>query len=168
MIVLFINKKESNTFKEIIRDIIITVPIAVFLFSFFKSLITWSKPELHEIINYLIIFEVGIILKIAFQIFKNHLESIVFNSDENKLIITQIKPLKTTTKTIFKLDQLEISEIKHFPFSSFAISNYFILKNTHAKIKISTAGHEKKEIDLHEIHKTILALKTKNNLEIHS
>ncbi|WP_141677700.1 hypothetical protein [Tenacibaculum soleae] len=48
--------------------------------------------------------------------------------------------------------EIKISNIKYLPASWFSLENYFWISDSHSKIKISTAGHENKEININEIH----------------
>ncbi|CAM1341941.1 hypothetical protein [Tenacibaculum amylolyticum] len=108
------------------------------------------------------------LLRTLFYNNKTHLESIVLNLDENKLIIKQVRLLKSSTKIVMNLDEITISEIKHPPFSSFSFFNHFTVKDQQSKINISTAGHGNKEINLDEIHKRLnqiyITNKTKSRL----
>ncbi|MCF2874772.1 MULTISPECIES: hypothetical protein [unclassified Tenacibaculum] len=155
MKILFENKRNKITFKTIIRNLFIKIPILILITSLFKSLLSWEKPEISEILLLFLIFNIIVLIQTLIHNYKNHLESITLDYEENKLILKYIKLSKNSTETVIKLNQIKVSEIKHMPISWFSFTNYFWVSDIKSKIKISTAGHGNKEIELDEIHKEL-------------
>lgn len=152
MKILFENKRNKITFKTIIRNLFIKIPILVLITSLFKSLLSWTKPEISEILIFFLIFNIIVLIQTLIHNYKNHLESITLDYEENKLILKYVKLSKNSTETVIKLNQIKVSEIKHMPISWVSFTNYFWVSDMKSKIKISTAGHGIKEIELDEIH----------------
>ncbi len=153
--VLFENKRKTISLKTLIYDLALYGPLSALLINLFESLLTLSKPKLHEIIFYTLIINICFIVYKLFHFFKIHVERIELNYNTKTVSVQQVRFINSSIKKEVQLEKAIISDIRHFPFMSFSFFNYFKIKDQQSCIKISTAGHGKKEIDLDEIYSEI-------------
>ncbi|WP_299157584.1 hypothetical protein [uncultured Tenacibaculum sp.] len=149
---LFENKKNKIKYNRLLKSMLISVPISALIFSFFKSFLSWTKPEIKEILIFILILGILKLGEALIHNYRNHLESITLDYENEKIMFSHVVLSKENTKTTMELKEIKISEIKHVPVSWFSFINYFWISDEKSKIKISTAGHENKDIILNKIH----------------
>lgn len=156
---LFENYITKIDLNRLIKDIFIGAPISALIFSLFISILTWTKPNTNRVLIFILIFAILKLFKTLKHNYRNHLEKISLDYENGKIIINHIKPSIKKTETIMELKEVKVSEIKFMPISWFSYENYFWISDKNSKIRISTAGHEKREINLNKIHSEL------NNLQ---
>ncbi|SNR14727.1 hypothetical protein [Tenacibaculum jejuense] len=137
---------------RLIKDIFINATISALIFSLFISILTWTKPNINKVLIFILVFVIIRLLKSLKHNYRNHLERISLDNENGKIIINHIKPSIKQTETIMSFKEIRVSKIKHMPFSWFSLENYFWISDNYSKIKISTCGHENREININEIH----------------
>ena len=137
---------------RLMKEIFINAPISAFIFIFFTSILTWTKPDMKRILIFIAVFVILKLFRILIYNYRNHLEKISLDYENGKLIINHIRPSTKKTETIMDLEEIKVSKIKYIPISWFSFENYFFISGKNSKIKISTAGHENRELNLNEIH----------------
>ncbi|WP_143032779.1 hypothetical protein [Tenacibaculum sp. MAR_2010_89] len=80
------------------------------------------------------------------------MERISLDNENGKIIINHIRPSIKGTETVMNFKEIRISNIRHMPVSWFSLENYFWISDNYSKIKISTAGHKNKEININKIY----------------
>ncbi|OCK42394.1 hypothetical protein BA195_13980 [Tenacibaculum soleae] len=145
----YITKIDTN---RLIKHIFINAIISALIFSLFISILTWTKPNINRILIFILIFVILKLFQSLKHNYRNHLERISLDNENGKIIINHIRPSKKRTETVMNFKEIKISNIKYLPASWFSLENYFWISDSHSKIKISTAGHENKEININEIH----------------
>ncbi|WP_299626691.1 hypothetical protein [uncultured Tenacibaculum sp.] len=151
MKILFENAKERISYKSLLLNMILKAPIILFAI-LLNSLLTWSLPKPDSVIIFLIVYCTLIIVSFFIYNYRTHLTALSLDQDKKQLIAKHIKPAKKSSETIINLKDVKISEIKHMPFSSLSFFNYFLISDKQSIVKISTAGHGNKEINLKKIH----------------
>lgn len=149
---LFENKKNKIDFNKLLKDILIKAPISGLIFSIFKFIMTWTKPTINEILIFILILSILKLIKFLIHNYRNHLESISIDFEKEKIIFNHVRPSKKRTLTVMNLEEIKVSKIKYLPISWFSFVNYLWVSDEKSEIKISTAGHKNKEINLVEIH----------------
>ncbi|WP_157662541.1 hypothetical protein [Winogradskyella sp. PC-19] len=134
------------------KDIFINAPISALIFSLFISILTWTKPNINQILIFILVFAILKSFKTLKHNYRNHLERILLDYENGKIIINQIRPSIKKTETIINYKEIRISEIRHIPISWFSFENYFWISDKYSKIKISTASNENREININEIY----------------
>ena len=168
---LFENKKNKIDFNKLLKDILSNAPISVLIFSILKFIITWTKPTINEILIFILIFAIFKLIKFLIHHYRNHLESISIDFENEKIIFNHVKPSKNKTLTVMNLEEIKVSKIKHIPISWFSFVNYLWISDEKSEIKISTAGHENKKINLVGIHSKLKKIQhsyTTNSLLLNS
>lgn len=145
----YIAKIDTN---RLMKDIFINAIISALIFSLFISFLTWTKPNINEILIFILIFVILKLFQFLKHNYRNHLERISLDNENGKIIINHIRPSIKKTETVMNFKEIRISNIRHMPVSWFSLENYFWIYDNYSKIKISTVGHENKEININEIH----------------
>lgn len=144
-------------YTDFINQFFILIPIALF-WSLLIDLITWSKPEVMDIIKFIIIFKFAIIIKIFIYISRVKLDSIYIDYDNQSLVINKFLGFNSCRKTSLKLDELVVSKINHSPFISFTLFVSFIIKDNKNQVKLSSTCYYIHEKDIRVIHKKLSTL----------
>ncbi|CAM1367463.1 hypothetical protein TOREUM_30747 [Tenacibaculum litoreum] len=158
---VFKNKRRLK-YADFIKQFFIVIPIALF-WSLLINLITWSKPEVMDIVIFTIIFEVVIILKMFIYIFNIKIDSIYINYDNQTLTINKFWGFNSLRKTTLKLDELVISKIDHSPITAFTLFVFFTASDNKNKVKLSSSDFNIKEKDIRQIHKRLNTILTTTN-----
>ncbi|CAL2095718.1 conserved protein of unknown function [Tenacibaculum sp. 190524A02b] len=149
---LFENSITKIGMNRLMKDLFINAPVSALIFISFISIVTWTKPNINWILIFILVFVLLKLFRTLIHNYRNHLEKISIDYENEKIIINHIRPSTKKTKTVMNLKEIKISEIKHVPISWFSFENYFWISDQYSKIKISTAGHEKREINLNDIY----------------
>ncbi len=162
--VLSRKKSYTNTFCVIMNKLYLnkkTFKYASLIWSFFAyiigaiiwilwiNLVTWSKPELNNIIETTIIFEIVFLVRTLTLIIRKHLISIYIDSENNLLIINQLRVFQKNLRTELNLEKLEISELKNEWFT------YFNLQDDNDSICISSSNYGLTEKKVRKIYKKL-------------
>ncbi|NVK10160.1 MAG: hypothetical protein HWD89_13990 [Tenacibaculum sp.] len=150
---IFENKKTLK-YTDFIKQFFIVIPIALF-WSLLINLITWSKPEVMDIVKFIIIFEFAIIIKIFIYTSRVKLDSIYIDYDNQILVINKFLGFNSCRKASLKLDELVVSKINHSPFTTFTLFVFFTIKDNQNQIKISSDGYGIKEEDIKQIYEEL-------------
>ena len=145
----YITKIDTN---RILKDIFINAIISAVIFSLLISILTWTKPNINRVLIFILIFAILKLFQSLKHNYRNHLERIFIDYENGKIIINHIRPSIKKTETVMNFKELKVSNIRYMPVPWFSLENYFWLSDNYSKIKISTAGHESKEININELH----------------
>jgi hypothetical protein len=156
---IFLNKKAIK-YTDFIWTFL-TFIIAAIIWSFWANLMTWSKPQLDNIIEVIKISSIVFVAGTLILIIRKHLISIYIDSENNVLIITQLRVFQNNLQTNLNIHKLEISELKNEWFT------YFNLKDDKSLICISSSNYGLSKKNVQKIHKNLNQYSTsfqKNNL----
>ncbi|MDY8135425.1 hypothetical protein [Aquimarina sp. 2201CG5-10] len=139
--------KNKRTFKyESLLWQFLAYFIGAILWNLWINLVTWSKPELNEIIETIVIFEIVFIIRTVIFIVRKHLISIHIDTENNALIINQLRIFQKNLRTVLNLNKLNISELKNGWFT------YFELQDDNNQISISSSNYGLSEKKLKKIY----------------
>ncbi len=110
--------------------------VSAIIWSFWINMVTWSKPELNDIFKTIIIFEIVFIVRTVIFIIRKHLISIHIDTENNTLIIHQLRLFQKNLRTILNLNKLCISDLKTGWFT------YFELQDNYNLINISSSNYK--------------------------
>ncbi len=150
---LFKNRKRLKPIDFIYQQF--SVVVTALIVSLIGNLFTWSKPELNDILRFMIIFEIYVVIRMLIYISRKHLDSVYIDYDSGMLIIKKFWAFKQHKIKTLQLNELMVSEIKHFPITSFTIFISFSLRDNQNIINISSAEYGIKENEIKEIHKKL-------------
>jgi hypothetical protein len=152
MKILFEKNINKINLNRLMKDVLINAPISAFIFSLLIFFLTWTKPDINQILIFILVFAILKSMRTLIYNYRKHLERISLDYEKRTIIINQIRPSKKKTETIMDFNEIKVSKIKYMPISWFSVINYFWISDKRSKVKISTLGHENKEINLNEIH----------------
>ena len=141
---VFKNKK-TYTFKTFADHFLIYL-LGAIVWMLFLDLTTWSKPDIQEIINCIIIFETILLLNSIAIIYRKHLISIYKDVENNRITIKQLRYFRPDIHTELKLNEITISEIKSGWYK------YFEIQDNQQKVLISASTYNVDEKKLKKIH----------------
>lgn len=131
------------------------VVVTALIVSLIGNLFTWSKPELNDILRYIVIFEIYVVIRMLIYISREHLDSVYIDYDSGMLIIKKFWAFRQHKVKTLRLNELMVSEIKHFPITSFTIFISFSIRDNQNIINISSADYGIKEKEIEKIHKKL-------------
>ena len=141
---VYLNKKEFK-YVSLIWEFF-TYALGAIIWSFWINLVTWSKPELNEIIESVVIFEIIFVVRTVILIFRKHLISIYVDLENNLLIINQLRVFQKNLQTELSIEKLRIFELKNDWFT------YFNLQDDKSFICISSSNYGLSEKKVRKIY----------------